>query len=392
MSIKQYKTSVIIPAAGSGKRMGTDIPKILLEIGGKAILEHTISGFFSSDILEMIIPVSAAVKVDVQMMVQKIKSPFPIKLVDGGKERQDSIWNALQAMDKDAEIVAVHDAARPFFDPGMINKALELLKDHDGVIAAVPATYTMKEVHNDIVTATPERKTLWQVNTPQVFQKRVLIEAYQKAYKDDFYGTDDAMLVERVGGRIAVVKDIPHNIKITAPADLFTAEQILGIHKGATMQRIGQGYDVHRLIEGRKLILGGVEIPHETGLDGHSDADVLVHAVMDAILGAAALGDIGKHFPDTDDQYKGIDSLYLLEGVGHLIEDNGFMIQNIDATLILQAPKVAPYIDTMRKNIADKLGLDITQVSIKATTEEGLGFTGRGEGVAAVAVVMLNGN
>ena len=199
------------------------------------------------------------------------------------------------------------------------------------------------------------------------------------------------MLVERVGGSIAVLKDIPHNIKITTPSDLFTAEQIMGIEKGAAMQRIGQGYDVHRLVKGRKLILGGVEIPHEKGLDGHSDADVLVHAIMDAILGAAALGDIGKHFPDTDEQYKNIDSMFLLYGVRKLIEINHYNIQNIDATLILQKPKIAPYIEKMRINIADKLGLDLEQVSVKATTEEGLGFTGREEGVAATAVVLLSG-
>ena len=157
------------------------------------------------------------------------------------------------------------------------------------------------------------------------------------------------------------------------------------------MQRIGQGYDVHRLVEGRKLILGGVEIPHEKGLDGHSDADVLVHAIMDALLGALALGDIGKHFPDHDDQYKNINSMFLLAGVSKLLEINAYKIQNIDATLILQRPKVAKYIEMMRANIASALNVDISAVSVKATTEEGLGFTGRKEGVAAMAAVMLNG-
>ena len=391
MKAKHHKLAVIIPAAGLGKRMGTDIPKILIEIGGKSVLEHTIRGFFNTDIAEMIIPVSTSVKVEVEMLIPKIKAPFPIRLVDGGKERQDSIWNALQTLEKDCDIVVVHDAARPFFDREMVSKAYELLKEYAGVIAAVPATYTMKEVKGNVVTGTPKRENLWQVNTPQIFHKKDLINAYKKATKDGFYGTDDAILVERAGGKVAVINDIPHNIKITTPADLFTAEQMLGIDKGAPMQRIGQGYDVHRLVEGRKLILGGVHIPYEKGLDGHSDADVLVHAIMDAILGAAALGDIGKHFPDTDEQYKDIDSMFLLYGVRKLLEVNQLTIGNIDATVILQKPKVAPYIEEMRKNIADKLGLKLDQVSVKATTEEGLGFTGSGEGIAAKAVVLLSG-
>jgi 2-C-methyl-D-erythritol 4-phosphate cytidylyltransferase/2-C-methyl-D-erythritol 2,4-cyclodiphosphate synthase len=389
MNIKQHKTSVIIPAAGSGTRMKRDIPKILIEIGGKSVLEHTIRGFFGMNINEMIIPVSETVHKTVEKLCEDINTPFPIRVIKGGDQRQDSIWNALQVLDDDCDIVAVHDAARPFFDPGLIPQALKFLNKHDGVIMAIPATYTMKEVKGSVVTGTLSRETLWQVNTPQIFHKEVLIKAYDKAYQDNFYGTDDAMLVERAGGSIAVVQDIAHNIKITTPADLFTAEQILGVNKGATMQRIGQGYDVHRLVTGRKLILGGVDIPSDKGLDGHSDADVLVHAIMDAILGAAALGDIGKHFPETDAKYKDADSLLLLEGVKQLLDVHGYVVGNIDATIILQVPKVAPYIETMRKNIANKLSLDMTKVSVKATTEEGLGFTGRGDGVAATAVVML---
>lgn len=389
MERKPDKYTVIIPAAGAGKRMKSDIPKILIKLGDRTILEHTIRAFFGFPIHEMLLPVSASVKKDVANLVKKIKSPFPVKLVDGGKERQDSIWNALRSIADDTDIVVVHDAARPFFNTDILLQAPNMLTECSGVIAAVPATYTMKQVENEIVTTTVDRAKLWQVNTPQIFKKDVLTTAYKKAYKDKYYGTDDAMLVEYAGGMIKVFRDVPENIKITTPADLLTAEMILGKNKGIAMQRIGQGYDVHRLVEGRKLILGGVEIPYEKGLDGHSDADVLVHAVMDALLGGAALGDIGKHFPDTDNKYKDIDSMFLLYGVKKILEVNGFNIVNIDATLILQAPKVAPYIEDMRKNIADKLGLELNRVSVKATTEERLGFTGRGEGVAATAIVML---
>jgi 2-C-methyl-D-erythritol 4-phosphate cytidylyltransferase/2-C-methyl-D-erythritol 2,4-cyclodiphosphate synthase len=390
MNIKHPKISVIIPAAGAGKRMKHELPKILIPLKGKTILEHTICGFFNVNILEMIIPVSEAIRPDVEELCEKLNAPFPIRVISGGEQRQDSIWNALKDLDKETTVVAVHDAARPFFDPELIDKATPLLEKYDGAIAAVPATYTMKQIKNELVEQTLPRDTLWQINTPQVFNKDVLIAAYEKAYADKFYGTDDAMLLERMGKKITVIPDVSHNIKITSPSDLYSAERIMSKDKGVFMQRIGQGYDVHRLVKGRKLILGGVDIPHKKGLDGHSDADVLVHAIMDAILGAAAMGDIGKHFPDTDAQYKNIDSMFLLYGIRKLMEVNSYAIQNIDATLILQVPKVAPYIDDMRKNIADKLGLELTQVSVKATTEEGLGFTGREEGVAATAIVMLN--
>ncbi|MCF7832182.1 MAG: 2-C-methyl-D-erythritol 2,4-cyclodiphosphate synthase [Candidatus Marinimicrobia bacterium] len=390
MKTSKHKLSVIIPAAGAGKRMEREIPKILIPLNGKTILEHTIRGFFNVNVHEMIVPVSKEIHAEVEELCNKLDAPFSIRIVTGGAQRQDSIWNALKVLDKGTTIVAVHDAARPFFDPGIIDKAYSLLEKYDGVIAAVPATYTMKQVKNNTVEHTLSRELLWQINTPQIFHKEVLVSAYEKAYKDGFYGTDDAMLLERMGKRVSVINDIPHNIKITTPADLYSAEWIISKDKGVAMQRIGQGYDVHRLVEGRKLILGGVDIPHEKGLEGHSDADVLVHAIMDAILGAAALGDIGKHFPDTDDRYKNIDSMFLLYGIRKLMEVNGYSIQNIDATLILQTPKVAPYIEEMRKNIAGKLGVKLEQVSVKATTEEGLGFTGREEGAAAMAIAMLN--
>lgn len=384
------KLSVIIPAAGAGKRMKSEVPKILLKLQGRSILEWTIRAFFVYEPDEIIVPVSAAIKDEVTQIIEALKAPCPIKVVLGGKERQDSIWEAMKALSQDCEIVAVHDAARPFFSSDIFDKAAELMQDCAGAIAAVPATYTMKIAQNKTILNTPNRRNLWQVNTPQIFKKDILVKAYEQAYADDFYGTDDAMLLERLGETVKIIEDIPENIKITHPKDLILAEQIINGEKGASMQRVGQGYDVHKLVEGRKLILGGVEISHDKGLDGHSDADVLVHAIMDAILGAAALGDIGKHFPDTDDQYKNIDSMFLLYGVRKLLEVNAYTINNIDATLILQKPKVAPYIEDMRKNIAEKLGLDISLVSVKATTEEKLGFTGREEGVAAMAICMLN--
>ncbi|MBQ8562832.1 MAG: 2-C-methyl-D-erythritol 2,4-cyclodiphosphate synthase [Firmicutes bacterium] len=224
---------------------------------------------------------------------------------------------------------------------------------------------------------TLDRKSLFQVQTPQGFASEILREAYEQAYRDGFLGTDDASLVERLGYRIALTEGDYANIKITTREDL-------------PMEiRVGTGYDVHRLTEGRKLILGGVDIPYEKGLAGHSDADVMVHALMDAMLGAAGLGDIGRHFPDTDPQYKGISSLKLLQIVNQRLHEAGYELGNADVTIIAQKPKLAGYIRQMEENLAQALAADCRQINVKATTTEKLGFTGRGEGIAAEAVCII---
>lgn len=226
---------------------------------------------------------------------------------------------------------------------------------------------------------TPDRSTLFAVQTPQVFDYALLLGALQNAKQKGLSLTDDCSAVEALGMTVLLTDGSEENIKITTPLDLDIAGLIL--KREADAMRIGHGYDVHRLVEGRKLILGGVEIPFEKGLDGHSDADVLVHAVMDALLGAAALGDIGKLFPDNDERYLGADSVELLKKVRDVLQEHGWKPGNLDATVIAQRPKLAPYIDTMRKRIADALETDAENVSVKATTEERLGFTGSGEGI-----------
>jgi 2-C-methyl-D-erythritol 4-phosphate cytidylyltransferase/2-C-methyl-D-erythritol 2,4-cyclodiphosphate synthase len=228
------------------------------------------------------------------------------------------------------------------------------------------------------------------VQTPQAFDRELLVTAYNQAMKDGYLGTDDAALVERLGIKVKFVPGNYQNIKITTPEDLQFAETVLGRRQEAkNMIRAGIGYDVHCLVPERKLILGGVEIPYSFGLEGHSDADVLLHAIKDALLGAAALGDIGRHFPDTDGRYKGISSLKLLIKVREILSKNGYIVNNIDATIVAQKPKLAPYIAQMNANIAAALGVDGRKINVKATTTEGLGFTGQGQGIAAYATATI---
>ena len=227
------------------------------------------------------------------------------------------------------------------------------------------------------VSESVDRSEYYSVQTPQGFRKSLLIKAYEQAYDDSFFGTDDASIVEHAGGRITIVDGEYQNIKITTKEDL------------PMENRIGTGFDVHRLVPDRKLILGGVEIPFERGLEGHSDADVLIHAVMDALLGAAGLGDIGVHFPDTDPAYEGAQSLLLLERVRAMLEDAYYQIGNIDVTLIAQRPKIRPYIDDMREAMAHALQIDMSRINIKGTTTEKLGFTGREEGIACEAAASI---
>ena len=368
------KVFVIIGAAGSGKRMGAPVPKQFLKVNGKTILEETVQKFKDSSIVDDITVVAAAEYVP---LCEKLFCGGGVSVVTGGNERQDSIGNALDSLKErgvsDYDIVLVHDGVRPYCSQELIQRVAKDAAEKGAVIAAVPPKDTIRHISE----GTLDRSKLYNVQTPQGFTASILQEAYGKAKEDGFYGTDDAGLVERNGISVSITEGESTNIKITTPEDLKMEN------------RIGTGFDVHRLTEGRKLILGGVDIPFEKGLDGHSDADVLVHALMDALLGTCAVGDIGKLFPDTDDSFKGISSLKLLKKVREVLTERGFTLVNCDMTLICQRPKLAPYIDQMRQNIADVLETDVDRVSIKATTTEKLGFAGRGEGICCEAVALL---
>jgi 2-C-methyl-D-erythritol 4-phosphate cytidylyltransferase/2-C-methyl-D-erythritol 2,4-cyclodiphosphate synthase len=275
----------------------------------------------------------------------------------------------------------------------VINALIEAAAMHGAAAVGVPVKDTIKIVTENCVSAGPARDNLYSMQTPQGFRKALINSAFEKAYEENFYGTDETSLLERLNEKVYIVKGDYSNIKITTIEDIAVAEAMLKMNPdkdpGGSTMRVGTGYDVHAFAKNRKLILGGVEIPFERGLMGHSDADVLLHAIMDALLGACALADIGKYFPDTDENYRGISSLILLEKVGDLIGSEGYEICNIDATVIAERPKIAPYIHQMIKHIAEVLKIQEDKVNIKATTTEGLGFIGREEGIAAQAIVAV---
>ena len=372
---EKKKVTAVIVAAGSGTRMGTDVPKQFLKIGGRTILETTVAVFEKNPHVDDILVLTGR---DFVEFCEELCRPFEKvrSILPGGKERQDTVWEAVRRI-PEGELVLIHDGVRPYVTDAVIEGVLAGAKSAGAAVPAVASKDTVRQTEAEGGSRTLDRKTLFQVQTPQGFASEILREAYEAAYRNGFLGTDDAGLAERIGQTILLTEGDYANIKITTREDL-------------PMEiRVGTGYDVHRLTEGRKLILGGVDIPYEKGLDGHSDADVMVHALMDALLGAAGLGDIGRHFPDTDPQYKGISSLKLLEIVNQRIHEAGYELGNADVTIIAQRPKLAGYISQMEENLAAVLGADIRQINVKATTTEKLGFTGRGEGIAAEAACII---
>jgi 2-C-methyl-D-erythritol 4-phosphate cytidylyltransferase/2-C-methyl-D-erythritol 2,4-cyclodiphosphate synthase len=382
---------VIIAAAGQGKRMGTAVNKVFLPLAGRAVLEHTVLAACAAEQVTCLLVTAASEdKAAVARLLTGLNLPVPWQVITGGAERQHSIANALKAVPENSKLVIVHDGARPLAGPQLFNQAAAAAAEYRAAIVAVPVKDTIKSAdETGLVTGTPDRRTLWAVQTPQAFDARLLTAAYEQAAQDGYLGTDDAALVERLGVRVKVVAGSYENLKITTPEDLRFAEALLVKQEVKQVIRSGIGYDVHRLVPERKLILGGVDIPHTLGLEGHSDADVLLHAIKDALLGAAALGDIGRHFPDTDGRYKGISSLRLLAEVRNILAGHGYAVNNIDATIVAQRPKLAPYIMQMNQNIADVLGVSAGQVNVKATTTEGLGFAGEGQGIAAYATATI---
>lgn len=394
------KLTVIIPAAGAGKRLGLGKNKAFAGLCGLPLLVQCLRMVAQTGMAhKVIIAVAAAEVAEAESLLAEYKSYFgglEPAVVAGGAERTDSVKNALR-LAPDEGYIAVHDGARPFVGTEVFARTLQAAKATGAAIAAVPVKNTIKVIDADgVVVSTPQRSSLVAVQTPQIFEAGLLKRAYSEENLQGAAVTDDASLVERLGVKVATALGSYENIKITTPEDLLLAEKICA-DRGMAMQqerqmpqfRVGSGYDVHRLTQNRKLILCGVEVPYELGLDGHSDADVAVHALMDALLGAAALGDIGKHFPDTDERFKGADSMKLLAHVMLLLKERCWRVNNADVTIIVQKPKLANYIPQMRDNLAKALGLEADAVNVKATTTEKLGFTGRGEGIAAEAVISL---
>lgn len=385
--MKQTASAVIL-AAGSSTRMGFD--KLGYDLGDGTVLGRSLRAFDACPLIGEIVLVTGQ---DTALAGREAaRCQKPVRLVPGGDTRAESARRGVQAAS--GELVAIHDAARPFVSQAVIEAALEGAAEWGAAAPAVPVKDTIKRgTPGDgrtvpelcLVDFTPDRASLYAVQTPQCFDRdtylRVCGQLSDEAARKV---TDDASLFELAGLPVRLTAGDYANDKITTRADLPGCSA-----RGETAMHIGHGYDVHRLVEGRPLILGGVKVPFEKGLLGHSDADVLAHAVMDAVLGAAALGDIGQHFPDSDPAYAGADSLALARHVAELLRAAGWRVGNIDATILCQRPKLAPHIPAMRENLAAAFGLPADAVSVKATTEEHLGFTGEGLGIAAHAVALI---
>ena len=382
------KKHVVLAAGGSGSRMNLNENKIFLPVGGKSVLLRSML-LFDGLIDSMVIVCRPEDKERIRCIASCSGVSYPFSLVFGGDTRQHSVLNGLNSLQAESgDIVLIHDAARCLTPSVVIRDVLDSCICFGSGVAAVPAVNTMKYADcNRMVIRTTNRTDLYEIQTPQGFCFDTLISAYQKAETDGFLATDDASVMEYAGFPVRLVNGSKYNIKITQKEDLVIMNAVL--QQNLPALRVGLGYDVHRLTENRKLILCGVEIPHTLGLLGHSDADVALHALMDALLGAASLGDIGIHFPDTSEKYKNISSLFLLGEVIGKVRKSGFEFVNADITISAQKPKLAPYIPMMKQKVSETLSCDPMQINIKATTTEKLGFEGREEGISAQAVCLL---
>ena len=375
---KNKKFATIIAAAGIGHRMNASLPKQYLEIDGKPMFIKATLAFHKNEHIDYIIVVTNS-EYHSECEKSLRENDIDAVVVPGGKERQDSVYAGIKKLPEDTDYVLIHDAARPFVTQELINETVCEVVEKHAVVCAVPVKDTIRMKTGVGSSITTDRSLMYMVQTPQAFEKTLLKGAYELAFAENFYGTDDATLVERAGHEVHILDGAYDNIKITTKEDMPMDVET----------RIGIGFDVHAFSENRKLILGGIEIPFEKGLLGHSDADVLVHAIMDALLGASGCGDIGKHFPDSNQKYKEISSLLLLKEVKSIVSEKCYDVGNIDATIIAELPKIAPYSGEMTEKLAEILDIAKDKINIKGTTTEKLGFTGRKEGIAAQAVCTL---
>ena len=383
------RAAVIIPAAGFGTRMNLDRPKQFLLLAGVPVLVRAIRPFLAESRVCCIVVAAPAERLaETRALLDGCGlDESRVQVVAGGRRRQDSVRAGLDVLGEDIDVVLVHDGARPLVSVELIGRCLQAAVDHGAAIAAVPVKDTLKRGdERGQVSATIDRRHLWQAQTPQAARRELLEEAY--AVNGDRDVTDESSLLEQAGIPVALVAGAEENLKITRVEDLDVAQRLLA-GGGAAALRIGHGYDAHRFAENRPLILGGVEIPHSHGLAGHSDADVLTHALCDALLGALGRGDIGRHFPDSDGRYAGISSLVLLRRVMEMAVEDGFVVGNADITVVCQRPRLAPHVSAMGEALAAACRVNPAAINIKATTTEGMGFTGRMEGIACHAVVLL---
>jgi 2-C-methyl-D-erythritol 4-phosphate cytidylyltransferase/2-C-methyl-D-erythritol 2,4-cyclodiphosphate synthase len=372
------RIAAILVAAGSGSRFGAETPKQFLTIAGKPVIRHAAEALAAH--VSLLQPVGDAEPIEAAL--RGIAGCLPV--IPGGATRQDSVRAGLEALaPHHPDIVLVHDAARPVIPPNTIPALLAALKESPGAIPAAPVADTLKRVERGVITETVPRAGLFRAQTPQGFRFQALLAAHRSGLTG---ATDDASLLEAAGETVEVVPGSDDNIKLTYPEDLVRLERIMAV---SFIPRVGTGFDVHVLEAGRPLFLCGVLVPHEKGLAGHSDADVGIHALCDAIYGALAEGDIGRHFPPSEATWKDADSARFLIHAAERIAARGGRLANADVTLICERPKITPHAPEMTERLASLLGVDPGCISVKATTTERLGFTGRGEGIAAQAVVSI---
>lgn len=373
----------IIVAAGRGSRFGGNLPKQYTPLGKTVVLTQTVRAFLNHP---KIAGVRVLIHPDDQDLYESALAGLEILApVFGGKSRQESVFNGLQSVAEfNPDVVLIHDAARPFVTSDVIDRVIAATTSGVGVIPALPVTDTLKREVEGYCADTVDRTSLWRAQTPQGFEFQDIYPAHKQLAGKEL--TDDAALMEAVGKSVRFVMGHEDNFKITTQDDLVQAQRIMA---EMTEFRTGSGFDVHRFCEGDHVTLCGVEVPHSEGLAGHSDADVALHAITDAVLGAIAAGDIGTHFPPTDPQWKGASSDRFLAHACKLVREKGAQLVNLDVTIICERPKVGPHREEMRERVAEICGLALDRVSVKGTTTEKLGFTGRSEGIAAQAVASV---
>jgi 2-C-methyl-D-erythritol 4-phosphate cytidylyltransferase/2-C-methyl-D-erythritol 2,4-cyclodiphosphate synthase len=391
------KAIALVVAAGSGLRVGGEIPKQFLTLDGKPLLRYCLETFLAH-------PRIAGVRVVINPTYRPLYAAATAGLslmpaVDGGATRQESVRLGLESLvDEKPDLVLIHDAARPFIDAATIDRTLDALADHPAALVAVPVVDTLKRAADAFSGVTVDRKDLWRAQTPQGFHFNAILDGHRSLAGNGTEMTDDAAVAEATGHKVVLVLGHEDNFKVTTPADLARAERMLQTAMSPQSQnptattyeyRTGNGFDVHRLLAGDGVHMCGVKIPCEWRLEGHSDADVALHALTDAVLGAISAKDIGAHFPPSDPQWRGAESWKFLDHANKLVQQRGGKITHCDITIICEKPKVGPHRDAMVDRVAEILGIERDRVSVKATTTEKLGFTGRGEGIAAQATATV---
>jgi 2-C-methyl-D-erythritol 4-phosphate cytidylyltransferase/2-C-methyl-D-erythritol 2,4-cyclodiphosphate synthase len=427
--VRPDQVAAIVVAAGRGERLGVP-EKVVLPLAGRPMLAWSLAALeLAETISSVIVAAGSHTSAAVAQLIGDQAFSKVQAIVPGGQRRQDSVAAGLAALPEGIELVVIHDGARPLAEPELFDRCVRAAAEAGAAIAATPVADTLKRVADGVISGTVEREGLWAAQTPQAFRLSVLRQAMTASAGTTV--TDEALLCEAVGAPVQIVPSSPANVKVTHPEDIAVAEALLNARQSAPesqrrviprkeesrisldaasleprflagprietggepdrqpLVRTGIGYDAHRFVPHRRLMLGGVEIPHEQGLAGHSDADVLLHAIADAILGAAALGDIGQHFPPSAERFRDADSRTLLRECARLARETGWAPANVDATVLAEAPRIGPHAPAMRAEIAACLGIAPDAVGMKATTNEGMGAIGRGEGIAALAIATL---